>query len=482
MSNTRQYTTVIVGSGLAGLTTTLNLLEKDQNNRNRVILIEKCNKLGGNSVKASSGINGVPTIYQTKPDSIDDFYADSIKSGKGLNNDELVHILTRESSDAINWLTQDMKIDLSEVTQLGGHSNPRTHKGEKLPPGFAIISALTKRLQELEEKKPEAINILKETELTKIVYKDGIVKGVEYKQNESADSINCDNLVLATGGFSADSRTQNSLLVKYRPDLIKFPTSNGIQTTGDGQKLAVRDCNAKLIDMDKIQIHPTGFIKIDSPNDCWKFLCGELIRGIGGILLDSNGERFTNELGTRDHVTNDVLEHCKLGNNELGLPEDSVASVIVVSHEDYLKAKNHINFYASQKLLTKGSYIDLYNLLKKLNSRLSISVEELEQSIKSVNRFIKKEETDAIGRIEFGNSFNNEFYFGLTTPVLHFTMGGIQTTTNNQVVTCDNQVIPNLYAVGEVSGGVHGANRLGGSSLLECVVFGKRVSLNILDK
>ncbi|KAK6457120.1 FAD binding domain-containing protein [Scheffersomyces xylosifermentans] len=479
--------TIVVGTGLAGLTTTLQLLQHGH----PVTLLEKTDRLGGNSIKASSGINGVPTVFQDKnsKDTVEAFIDDTLKSGKGLSNLELVQILATNSRGAIDWLTNsdELNIDLSSITQLGGHSYPRTHRGSgKLPPGFAIISALTKRLDKYAEDPSTGLKVIKNAKLDKLLLNsDTKVQGIEYVgENNSRVVLKSDNVVLATGGISADFET-GSLIKKYRPDLLHLPSTNGKQTTGDGQKIAERDVSANLIHMDQIQVHPTGFIKLDSTTDKWKFLCGELIRGIGGILLSpKTGNRFTNELNTRDLVTNAIMDNCEVSkNNDLGIAPSSAVSVIVINLDDYLKAKDHIDFYASQKLLQRGGVSDLLGLLKRVNSELGLTVEQLVSNLQSYNAAIKNNQ-DALGRTKFGAKFNtdDEFFFGLTTPVLHFSMGGIEINKDGQVVTRDNKVVENLYAVGEVSGGLHGGNRLGGSSLLECVVFGKIVGDSIRNK
>ncbi|KAF6063522.1 FAD binding domain family protein [Candida albicans] len=275
-----KYDTIVIGSGLAGLTTTYQLSKAGQ----KVALLEKSEKLGGNSIKASSGINGVPTKYQKQPstDSIESFVQDTLKTGKNLNDKKMVDILTKNSRDAIYWLNDEINVDLSNVVLLGGHSHARTHKGDKLPPGFAIVSALTKKLDGFQAENPDQLTILKSSTLTKILTEGNKVKGIEFTDSEKQpQEMYADNVVLATGGFSADFDSPTSLLQKYRPDLLGFPSSNGAQTTGDGQKIAERDVNAELIHMDKVQVHPTGFMKVSNPNENWKFLCGELMRGIG---------------------------------------------------------------------------------------------------------------------------------------------------------------------------------------------------------
>lgn len=470
--------TVIVGTGLAGLTTALKVLERGV----PVILVEKTDRLGGNSMKASSGINGTPTKYQTAKedeDSVESFESDTVVSGKGLSKLDLVEVLVHQSKNAIEWLTEHNKIDLSVVTKLGGHSHARTHRGSgKLPPGFAIMSLLIKRIEEYE--RDQKVTVLKESLLNKILKSNsGNVIGIEYVDSDKKTRhISSKNVVLATGGYSADF---GSLLKQFRPDLVSFPSTNGQQTTGDGQKVAARDVEANLIHMDQVQVHPTGFLKLTSINEKWKFLCGELIRGIGGFLISPvTGERFTNELGRRDQVTQAILDNCGVTtslSNDIGIELGRAVSLIVVNKNDYEKAKNHIDFYTSQKLLQRGSLTDMVQFLRRINDKIDGKV--VLNTLIDYNNAIASKKDDTYGRKDFGSRFdeeNEEYYFGLITPVVHFSMGGIEINKYGQVLNKDHQIVPNLYAVGEVSGGLHGGNRLGGSSLLECVVFGTVVS------
>lgn len=471
---------IVVGTGLAGLTATLGLLQKGIS----VTLLEKTTKFGGNSIKASSGINGVPTRFQdlSAHDSIELFIQDTLKSGKGLSNLKLVETLAENSKAAIDWLSDD-GVDLSLVTQLGGHSHPRTHRGSgKLPPGFAIISALSKKIESMEH--TNKLTILKNSNFQKLLTDNGKVTGVEYisLNDMSSNILKGSNVVLATGGFSADLSLKSSLISKHRPDLLNYPLTNGVQTTGDSQKIAERDVNANLIHMDQVQIHPTGFIKLAEPDTKWKFLCGELIRGIGGVLISPNtGDRFVDELQTRDQVSQAIEKNCQIAEtNTLNLSSTQKVAIIVVNQKDYLTAQNHINFYLSQGLLFKSTRAELSRIIENLNPDLTDIESKLSNTFEKYNNVIK-EGKDSLGRSIFGSQFEDDeiLYYGLVTPVLHFTMGGIEINENANVISKDGKLVPNLYAIGEVSGGVHGGNRLGGSSLLECVVYGRVVAEEI---
>ncbi|CAH6723219.1 fumarate reductase 1 [[Candida] jaroonii] len=474
------FDAVVIGTGLGGLATTLRLL----NYNKKVIVLDKSPKHGGNSIMASSGINGVPTKFQPViGDSVELFIEDTLRSGGGLTNESLAKLLAKNSKNAINWLVDELGLDLSIVSQLGGHSMPRTHRGPGGPPGYEIITSLFNDI-----KNHPNVTVLMNSRLTKIIMTEETdinwpsVSGIEYQDVNSGEInfLKSRNLVLATGGYSADIYSSTSLIRKYRPELIKFPSTNGDATTGDGQKIAERDCDAKLIDMKEVQIHPTGFVKF-TPGEMdkgKKILCGELIRGIGGILLSPlTGKRFVNELQTRDVLSSSILKNCHT--KDIFHSEGQTAfSVIAVSNEDYHKAMSHVNFYMKMGLMFKGNVEDLHKLMTQINPNLSIT--SLRQALVEYNDAM--ENGDNWGRTQFGSKFEeSEFYFGIITPVLHYTMGGIQIDHHSNVVRTDNHVISNLYAVGEVGGGLHGRNRLSGSSLLQCVVFGTLVAEHISE-
>lgn len=166
------------------------------------------------------------------------------------------------------------------------------------------------RLEDLAVSNPERVRIIKKARVTKIV-KDasGTVTGVEYLHNGKTESAE-GPVILATGGYAADF-TEDSLLKKYRPELWDLPTTNGDHCTGDGQKLAMA-VGAHGIDLEKVQVHPTGLVDPNEPEAKVKFLAAEALRGVGGLLLDNTGKRFVDELQHRDYVTGKIWENKKV--------------------------------------------------------------------------------------------------------------------------------------------------------------------------
>ena len=163
------------------------------------------------------------------------------------------------------------------------------------------------RLEDLAVSNPKRVKIIKKARVTRLIKDDtGSVVGVEYQHNGSTVTAH-GPVILATGGYAADF-TEDSLLKKHRPEFWSLPTTNGDHCTGDGQKMAMA-IGAHGIDMEKVQVHPTGLVDPKEPEAKVKFLAAEALRGVGGLLLDSKGQRFVDELQHRDYVSGKMWEN-----------------------------------------------------------------------------------------------------------------------------------------------------------------------------
>lgn len=462
---------IVVGTGLAGLTTSLALALRGK----KVVILEKSNTFGGNSILATSGINGVPTKYQpVKGDRIEKLVEDTLNAGKDLCNQELVQLMAKNSSVAINWLS-NWGIDLLHVLQLNGHSMPRTHRGyDKVLPGYAIIPVLMDKI----EQSPN-VSVLMNSSLTKIKIEHDLFASIEYTlSNGETETLRGSNLVLATGGYAADTEGVDSLIKKYRPDLADLPNTNSASVTGDGHKIVARDCNVKFIDMDQVQINPTGFVDLDLKhvNSRHKILCAGLLRDVGGILISPNtGKRYVNELQSRAVVSEATFDCCKVNDSPYSKAQKYM-SLIIIDSKDVNKAATHINFYISNNLIHRGSLKDVSEFVKIINK--DFLEDNLVETLEAYN--LAASQGDEFGRKVFGSSFDSgDYYYGFVTPVTHFSMGGIAINQLSQVIANDGSVMENFYSVGESSGGIHGRDRLGGNSLLECAVFGLIAGQNI---
>lgn len=475
-----QAQVIVVGGGLAGLSAAHTLLERGAN----VLLLDKqpyvlvssrvssqnltlrstSRFMGGNSTKATSGINGSGTQPQQDAgitDSSRSFFDDTKRSAKDLARDDLIRVLTGRSGDAVNWLQDKFGLDLSKVSRLGGHSQPRTHRGGAQFPGMVITYAQMERLEDLAQSIPERVQIRKKARVTRLLKEDERVVGVEYEVDGKKEEV-YGPVILATGGYAADF-TSDSLLKKYRPELWELPTTNGEHCTGDGQKLALV-AGASAIDMEKVQVHPTGLVDPNEPDAKVKFLAAEALRGVGGLLLDNTGKRFVDELQTRDFVTGKIWEN---GKYPIRLVLNGAASKEIEWHCKHYVGRGLMKRFDSGAALAK---------------EMGIPASELEKVFKTYSEEAKRKQ-DPFGKKFFQNAdfkMDDFFNVAIMTPVLHYTMGGLEIDPESRVLAAPSgkgagpgAPVPGLFAAGEVAGGVHGANRLGGSSLLGCVVFGR---------
>jgi flavocytochrome c len=448
---------IVVGAGLSGLSAAHTIYLAGGN----VLLLDKNNFMGGNSTKATSGINGALTRTQVDlkiADSVKQFYDDTLKSARDKARPDLIKVLTYKSAAAVEWLQDVFNLDLTLVSRLGGHSQPRTHRGHDAKfPGMAITYALMQRFEELAESEPERVQLVKKAKVTKVNKNGNTATGVTYEFNGEQVTVN-GPVVLATGGYAADF-TNDSLLKKHRPDVYDLATTNGAHATGDGQKMLM-EIGANGIDMDKVQVHPTGLIDPKDPGSKWKFLAAEALRGEGGILLNNKGQRFCDDLGHRDYVSNMMFEEKKKGTWPIRLVLNSKASNIL----DF-----HTRHYSGRGLMKKITGAELAK-------EIGCGPEALQAEFKSYNAIAKGEKKDVWGKKFFHNlpfDIDDTFHVALMEPVLHFTMGGIEINDQAQVVNSAGGAFEGLFVCGELAGGVHGANRLGGSSLLGCVVYGR---------
>ncbi|KAJ1850277.1 hypothetical protein LPJ73_003522 [Coemansia sp. RSA 2703] len=477
---------VVVGGGLAGLAAALEALQQTQGSAVRVVMVEKEARTGGNSAKASSGINGAWTQTQQAQgikDSAEAFERDTLRSGKGLSNGTLARRLARESAEAVAWLQTRFALDLDVVAQLGGHSAPRTHRrpdtpdGRAQPVGWGIVSALAAQLAE--QPRFTLLTGARVVELLQTPQASGsAVSGVVYATADGQHHrLQASAVVLATGGFGgADTQ---GLMHEHAPQLASLPTTNGAFATGDGVKLGV-GVGAALVDMQHVQVHPTGFVSADDPAARTKVLAAEALRGAGGLLLTARGQRFVDELATRDVVTAAITQACSTADSRATYPgtsPDGAAAFLVLS-QAAADAFGHgaLAFYVKMHLLHRASDVsELASALRVPQAALDTTLRAYDQ-VRASNGALQ----DAFGKRVFPQAAVNQaggraaYYWGVVAPCVHYTMGGLRFDERARVLrAADGSPVPGLFAAGEVTGGLHGANRLAGNSLLECVVFGR---------
>ena len=476
---------IVVGGGLAGLSAAIEAASCGA----QVILIEKTSKVGGNSAKATSGING----WGTRPQALNGindapkyFERDTFLSGLGGTCDPgLVAMLSVKSTEAVQWLSR-FGIPLTVLSQLGGHSRKRTHRapdkedGTPVPIGYTIMQILERYIR---TNLKSSVTILTDTAVTSLLHSTSEmtdlslrvrVHGVTIQQGETTMTLPSDAVILATGGHGND-RTSNSLLREFSPGLTNFPTTNGPFASGDGVKMA-RSIGAHLVDMDKVQLHPTGFVDPKDPGNATKYLGPEALRGSGGILLNKAGERFVNELDLRSVVSSAIIAQGAVFPNSGGC---HYAFCVLNKAAASLFGLGSLKFYWKQLGLFQ-EIPDVESLAKLIGCSLDKLKETLHQySTCSSSRTV----CTVTGKRVFPCVVDSSgpYYVSIVTPSIHYTMGGclispaaeIQSAHMSASAFGHRRPIQGLFGAGEVTGGVHGMNRLGGNSLLECVVFGR---------
>ena len=466
------YDIIVVGAGLAGVTATYESYIKSKG-KLKIVLLEKQKNFGGNSAKATSGINILNSPLQKAEnvkDTYDLFFSDTIKSGKGRSVPDLVSTLVKDSVSVFDFFT-NIKADLSKLGLLGGHSVPRTCRPSKATVGYHLTSTVYNTLM-----KSSSIIFSPNSTVIELIYdrKKRTVNGVKVLINGKEKILKSKAVILTCGGFGHDFDSNDSLLKEFVPNIMKFPTTNGPQTTGGGVKIA-RSIGADLVDMDQVQIHPTGYVDFKDRFSKNKILAPELLRGVGGILINQKGERFCNELGTRDYVTEKILNNCEKVPNTFNI--DQYEAYLILNENSTIKFGPNIKFYINKGLFKK------YNNFEDFAKTNKIDFKNLEKTILTYNNYAIKNEPDPFGKNVYPEQFNinQPVYVAVISPVIHYCMGGIKINKDTEVISIKRKkkrsfVINGLFAAGEVTGGVHGGNRLGGNSLLECAVFGRRAA------
>ena len=433
---------VIVGAGGAGLSAAVAASETDGNLK--MIVLEKQGIVGGNTNYSTGGINAAETNVQKSlgiEDSKDLFYFDTMRGGKNENIPELVRNFVEHAPVTISWLI-GLGADLSDVGLMGGSSVKRTHRPQG---GSAIGPHLMKVLQTASKK--DNIEIRTSNKVTGLLTAvDGSVTGVKVQNADgSSYMISSKAVIIATGGFGANLDMVTSL----QPSLRGFATLNHPGATGDafGWVTAI---GGATIQMENIQIHPTA----EATNH---ILITEAVRGNGAILVNHGGQRFCNEMDTRDVVSAAILEQ-------------EGGEAFLIFDQAVRESLASIETYANQHLLVEG------NTIEELASRVDIPAAKLSESINRYNAQQKAGVDEDFGRsaTEMTRPLETSpFYAVRVTPAIHHTMGGLSVNTETQVLRADGTPIPGLYAAGEVTGGLHGANRLGGNGVADIVVNGR---------
>ncbi len=428
---------VIIGAGGAGLTAAIEATQKGA----KVIVIEKNSFMGGNTNYATGGMNAAATPLQKEKgveDSPELFYADTMAGGHDLNDPVLLKKLTEESAGAIAWL-EGIGAELTKLSRSGGQSVDRTHTtADGSPIGSYLMSVFEKNIESL------GIEVRLETKAVEILNDGNRATGIVV---ETADGqtykINAKAVIIASGGFGANQE----LVVKYKPELAGFGTTNHPGATGDAFYM-IDALDVATVDMEQIQTHPTV---VPVKNE----MITEGVRGEGAILVNRTAKRFINELETRDVVSKAILAQ-----------EGKTAFLILDSGVEERLAS--VTKYKKMGLLIEGATI------AELAQKLDLDVATLEKTMSDYNTYFKNQkDTEFDRRVLAGELSTGPFYAVEVAPAIHHTMGGIKINDTSEVLNNSGEIVEGLFAAGEVTGGIHGGNRIGGNAVADIVVFGR---------
>ena len=477
---------VVVGAGGAGMTAAITAAGEGKS----VVILESQSMVGGNSVRATGGMNAGKTVYQDENefgesagvektlktaaekyadnetitalaktvseqwaayqanptgyfDSVELMELDTMIGGKGINDPELVETLCANSADAIDWLDEH-GITLHNVSSFGGASVKRIHRpvnaeGKTVSVGSYMIPLLQENCEKA------GVKMMLDTTATEILTDaNGAAVGVKATgASGETVTVNAKAVVLATGGFGANL----DMVVKYKPELKGFMTTNAPGIQGQGIEMA-QAIGAATVDMDQIQIHPTVEANTAA-------LITEGLRGDGAILINEEGKRFIDEVGTRDVVS--AAEIAQTGSY----------SWLVVD-QAMVDASSVIQGYIKKGYTVTGETYE------ELGKAMGVDAAAFAETMEKWNGYVEAKNDPDFGRTSFANPLHTAPYYAVkVTAGVHHTMGGLKINANTEVLNEKGEVIPGLFAAGEVTGGVHGANRLGGNAVADFTVFGR---------
>lgn len=488
---------VVIGAGAAGFAAAVKVAEAGKS----VVILEKMPVVGGNTIRAGGAMNAADperqntqSMKQSEVDAIltllalepknddmarwqqsvqkdmdtyiangDTYLYDSADlhklqtyvDGDFLGNTTQIEYLCDHALESIHWLESNGVEFMSDIRAVVGAVWQRSHalvrEDEK---GIAIIEPL----QAVAEKSGAKVYL--NTKADELIMSDGKVTGVKATQTENGDSYTFNaksGVIIATGGFAAsiEMREKYNTSGKWANIGAEIPTSNHPGATGDGIVMA-QAIGADVVDMEQIQFIPL-----------WLKGTGCATKGYinNVIYVNKNGERFVNEDGRRDELSMGALA------------QPGGYFYVINDHADAI-----YNGYTDEQLtaMADSGGIFVGNTIEELAANMGADPTKLKASVDAFNSSVDSGE-DSFGRKVFDQKIETgPFYASCFGPAVHHTMGGLQVNTSAQVLDTAGNTIPGLFAAGEVTGGLHGTNRLGGNAVPDAIVNGMNAGEQIL--
>ncbi|HBC32160.1 MAG TPA: flavocytochrome c [Clostridiales bacterium] len=450
----READIVIIGAGGTGLAAAVTAGQADAS----VIVLETNGVAGGNLLVSGGVYNSPEPELQGKQgieDSPEKFMEQTLAGGDNIANPDLVRILAFNALDGLNWLKELGNVFDPEVIQAPGALHPRSHN-TTAPLGSGIISTYLDHISKMDK-----VEILYETKGESLIEEDGRVVGVKatnYDGSELTVKAN-KGVIIATGGFS-----KNAEMVMQYKNAEKWPlldersvSTNMDSIRGDGIRMA-QEVGADVVDMDQMQ-----FLYLGQPRT-------GLLSGVFNVsaevtvFVNQEGKRFVAEDARRDVISSAVFA------------QEGGMMYMLHSAESLNNPATQLNIdgIPMKELLDIGAYDwKQGETLEELAAEIGAPAENLVQTIAEYNEAVDTK-NDPFGRTLLNLKMETgPFYAIPRVPALHHTMGGLRIDTMARVLDTNGEPIPGLYAGGEVTGGIHGGNRLGGNAVTDTVVFGR---------
>jgi flavocytochrome c len=446
---------VVIGSGFASLAAAIEA----KNAGAKVMMIEKMPLAGGNSIINGGDFSAAGTKMQ-KAEGIEDspelMLKDMLKAGLYLNHVDKARIVAEQSNDALEWCMNYLGARFTKIGFHGGHSVKRAHQTINAS-GSELVNKMLAKVKEL------GMTVQTRTKVTRFVSnKEGRIVGLEVRKGYRFPEENTGKLayikakravVLASGGFSRDLR----LRMVHDPRLNdKFESTNQPGATGEAL-LAACLAGAMDVQMDWIQLGP--WTSPDEKGFGYVPLFCERLVGYGPMVNPKTGKRFFKESGNRKERADAII---------------LIGDPVLILGDSYATPKQ-VFPNALEGGLKNGS-IKKFDSLEDLAKNYSMPVAPFLEEVARWNSFVENKKDADFDCMIFPDAkptATPPFYAARLWPKIHHCMGGLVADTKGQVIGFDFQPVKGLYAAGEVTGGVHGAVRLGGCAMADCVVFGR---------
>ncbi|MEF9972491.1 MAG: flavocytochrome c [Clostridia bacterium] len=447
---------IVIGAGGAGLAAAV---QANQNGAT-VIVLEKQDSVGGNTILSGGAFNAVRDGSEeaiANEDSMEKHYEQTLKGGDNKGDPALVRTLVENAYDGLEWL-KGMGMEFKDgVFTVTGGMWPRAHK-PVMPVGTGFFDTYQRYIDT-----HEGVELMLNTKADSLIQDaNGKVIGVMATgKTGNVITLNANKaVILASGGFGKNVEMRMQYDEIWGGLDASIPSTNAAGATGDGIAMA-QQVGAELTQMGYIQLLPLGDPKTGS-------LSGDIELDVERrIFVNNNGDRFVNEGGRRDDMTKALFEQ----------PDNNMW--IVLDSHCYPTGDEKNNFNESVNELIEQGRAFKGETVEELAGKIGVPAANLQAALDDFNAHVTSGEADAFGRTLYSEPIDKgPFYAAARVPTVHHTMGGVKINPETQVLDASGNPIAGLFAAGEVTGGIHGTNRLGGNALADILVFGRIAGAN----